>query len=131
MSLKPTIERDLGSFTSPESANIIENQLPRHIPGVYPIEKILLDFISSRRALAARGQLTEAVLGPDQPVVQGFVEPEHIRDGHSLCQILTEILLTFKDVALPEKLAFMFVMFRNMRVGTIHVYSHLLWLIVQ
>jgi len=93
--------------------------MPRHIPGIYPIEKIILDFINSRRALAARGLPTEAVLGPDQPQVQGFVQPENVRGVHPLCQILTEILLTFRDVALPEKLAFMFVMFRNTRVSTI------------
>ncbi|KAE8345044.1 hypothetical protein BDV24DRAFT_159878 [Aspergillus arachidicola] len=107
--------------TSPSTTNTfeiptrIECVMPKHTPGVYPIEKILLDFISSRRALADRGLPTDAVLGPDYPLVHGFVNPENIKGVHPTCEILTEILLTFRDVALPEKLAFMFVMFRNLR----------------
>lgn len=90
--------------------------MPKHVPGIYPIEKIVLDFIASRRTLAARGLPADAVLGPDRPLVQGFVNPENIKAVHPVCQTLTEILLTFTDVALPEKLAFMFIMFRTLRV---------------
>ncbi|CAI7645549.1 unnamed protein product [Penicillium pancosmium] len=93
----------------------MESVMPKHIPGTYPIEKIILNFIASRRTLAARGLPAGALLGPDYPLVQGFVNPENIRGVHPTCQTLTEILLTFRDVALPEKLAFMFVMFRTLR----------------
>lgn len=94
----------------------IHGVMPKHKPAVYPLEIIIQDFISHQRALAAEGLSDTVVLGPPYPLVQGFMDSEKLKGLHPVCQTLTDMLLTFGDIALPEKLAFMFVMFRNLRV---------------
>ncbi|KAF9886164.1 hypothetical protein FE257_011989 [Aspergillus nanangensis] len=103
------------SPSSSISSSAIASVLPRHSSSVCPLDTILLDFMSSRRAMLAKGYTMDAVLGPSQPSLQAILHSENPTALHATSRVLTEILSTFPHVALPEKAAFMFVMFRTMR----------------
>ncbi|KAJ5668464.1 uncharacterized protein N7477_007034 [Penicillium maclennaniae] len=93
----------------------IESVLVKHTTATCPLDQILLDFIGFRRAMAAQAADVEAVTGPAQPFVQAFVQRDNMIGLHPTCRVLTDVLLKFEHVNLPEKIAFMFVMFRTMR----------------
>jgi uncharacterized lipoprotein YmbA len=59
----------------------------------------------------------DLVLGSPHPSVQAILYPgPPIPEVHDTSRVLGEVLTTFSHVSLPEKLAFMFVMYRTMRV---------------
>lgn len=84
-----------------------------------PLDKIILDFICSQRALVAKGFSTNVIVGQALPCLQAVLSPLAATDVHPISQVLAKLLSTFWNVALPEKLSFMFVMFRTMRVRII------------
>lgn len=91
---------------------------PSHLPPTCPLDRILLDFLSSRRGMIADGAPEEIVLGPTKPSVKAFLNPEIANTVHRLSAVMFEVLSTFPYVRLPEKLAFFFLMYRTMRVGS-------------
>lgn len=97
----------------------IASVLPKHLPATCPLDQILLDFMHSRRALAARGVAMDEVVGPNQPYFQGILNPQTAVSVHVTSRALAEIISTFPHVELPEKLAFMSLMFLTMRVRTL------------
>lgn len=97
----------------------IASVLPKHLPATCPLDQILLDFMQSRRALAARGVAMDEVVGPNQPYFQGILNPQTVVSVHVTSRVLAEIISTFSHVELPEKLAFMSLMFLTMRVRTV------------
>lgn len=100
----------------PDRPSTIASVLVKHTTATCPLDQILLDFIGFRRAMAAQTSDVEAVTGPAQPFVQAFVQRDNMIGLHPTCRVLTDVLLTFEHVSLPEKIAFMFVMFRTLRV---------------
>lgn len=102
----------------PSSTGIV-SVLPKVHTATCPLDKIILDFISSQRALVAKSFSMNLVVSPAQPYLQAVLNPLAATDVHPISQGLAELLSTFWHVALPEKLAFMFVMFRTMRVRII------------
>jgi uncharacterized lipoprotein YmbA len=59
----------------------------------------------------------DLVLGSPHPSVQAILYPgPPTPEVHDTSRVLGEVLTTFSHVSLPEKLAFMFVMYRTMRV---------------
>ncbi|KAL4876846.1 hypothetical protein BJY04DRAFT_222694 [Aspergillus karnatakaensis] len=100
----------------PSFATGISSVLPKHTAGTCPLDQILLDFISSRRAIVAKGGDADTILGSPQPSLQAILHPGSTIPGdHATSRVLTEILSTFPHVAIPERLGFMFIMYRTMR----------------
>ncbi|PLB50100.1 hypothetical protein P170DRAFT_473675 [Aspergillus steynii IBT 23096] len=103
------------TLIQPPTSTTIASILPKHRSATCPLDQILLDFASSRRSLAAKGFPIDVVVGPSQPCLQAVVNRLSTGEVHATSRVLAEVLATFSHVALPEKLAFMFVMFRTMR----------------
>lgn len=83
-----------------------------------PLDQILLHFIGSRRTLAAKGVAVNEAVGPSQLCLQAILYPKAAAaaGSHAISQVLAEVLSIFPDVALPEKLGFMFVMYQTIKV---------------
>ena len=92
--------------------------LCRHLPAICPLDQILLDFLSSRRALLADGTPLSVLLGPVQPIITAMIHPDRAPSTHPVSRVMSEILSTFGHVRLQERLAFMFLMYNTMRVRT-------------
>lgn len=91
--------------------------LPKHLPATCPLDQILLDFLNSRRAMAASSTTIESLLGPEQPSIKAMLNPELATMVHPLSRVMSEVLSTFAHVKLPEKIAFMYLMHGTMRVS--------------
>lgn len=96
--------------------NSVSSVLCPHLPASCPLDRILLDFLASRRALASSGTPTEALVGPDRPSMTAMLFPEMAATAHPMSRVMVEVLHTFPHVKLPEKLAFMYLMHGTMRV---------------
>jgi hypothetical protein len=94
----------------------ISSFLPQHSPITCPLDQILLDFLSSRRAMAASGVSMETILGPKHPSVAAILNPDLAPAAHPVSRVMAEILATFPGVAVPEIISFMYLMHRTMRV---------------
>lgn len=94
---------------------------PSHLPPTCPLDRILLDFLSSRKDMIMDGVPEETVIGPSKPSVKAFLHPEMTDSVHRLSGVMSEVLSTFPYVRTPEKLAFFFLMYRTMRVGFIQM----------
>ena len=90
--------------------------LCQHLPATCPLDRILLDFLSSRRAMAAIGTPTRILLGPERPLMTAILFPEMATTAHPVSRVMAEVLNTFPHVKLPEKLSFMYLMHGTMRV---------------
>lgn len=119
MAPTPTSSIAVNTVLQDPTSTGVASVLPKHHSATCPLDQILLDFISSRRALAAKSFAMNAVIGPTQPCLQAVFNPLVAAGVQPTSRVLTEVLSTFGHVALPEKLAFMFVMFRTMRVCVI------------
>ncbi|KAL8947952.1 MAG: hypothetical protein Q9222_005811, partial [Ikaeria aurantiellina] len=88
----------------------------RNIPPTCPFDKILLDFLSDRRARAADGASSDTLVGPAYPSVASLLNPERSIYAHPLSKVFTDILARFPDLsALPEQVAVLYIMFLIMR----------------
>ena len=91
--------------------------LPQHSPVTCPLDQILLDFLSSRRAMASSGVSMERILGPKNPSIAAIINTELRPTAHPLSRVMAEVLATFPGVAVPEIISFMYLMHRTMRVS--------------
>jgi hypothetical protein len=94
----------------------IWNILPKHLSATCPLDHILLDFLSSRRLLVARGESTASVVGPPQPAISGLLNLDQIT-RHPISRVMVDIVATFNDVNIQEKLGFLYLMHSTMRVS--------------
>ncbi|OJJ08267.1 hypothetical protein ASPVEDRAFT_89496 [Aspergillus versicolor CBS 583.65] len=100
----------------PQFGATISSVLPKHTSATCPLDQILLDFIDSRRSMLAKGYDIETVLGPLQPSLQAILHPgPYTPESHPASRVLGEVLTTFPHVGIPQKLGFMFIMYRTMR----------------
>ncbi|KAL2826257.1 hypothetical protein BDW59DRAFT_161094 [Aspergillus cavernicola] len=107
---------NLAMYHQPSVATGIASVLPKHTAATCPLDQILLDFILSQRSLLAKGYNIQTILGPLQPSLQAILNPPPPSpEVHAASRVLGEVLTTFPLVALPEKLAFMFIMYRTLR----------------
>lgn len=84
-----------------------------------PLDSILLDFLSSRRAMAAQGASDSKLVGPAYPNISSLLNPDKSVHAHPLSKVFTDILGTFEDLStLPEQTAVLYIMFLVMRVRT-------------
>lgn len=90
--------------------------LPRYVNPTCPLDVLLLDFLSERRAHAAAGMSPKEVVGPWYPNFTVIAFPERKLESHPLSRLFTDIIQTFPDVrGLPEKVAIIYIMFLVMR----------------
>ncbi|KAL8894756.1 MAG: hypothetical protein Q9192_004076 [Flavoplaca navasiana] len=88
----------------------------RNIPPTCPLDVILLDFLSDRRARAAEGASPTNLVGPSYPSVSSLLNPSTSMYAHPLSKVFTDILSKFPDLsALPEQVAVLYIMFLIMR----------------
>lgn len=95
----------------------ITSLLPRHSPVTCPLDQILLDFLSSRRAMASSGVPIDLILGPKDPSVAAVLNPDLAPTAHPVSRVMAEVVRTFPGVAVPEVISFMYLMHRTMRVS--------------
>ncbi|KAJ5668455.1 uncharacterized protein N7477_007025 [Penicillium maclennaniae] len=105
----------VNTILQPSTSSGIASVLPKHLPATCPLDQILLDFIASRRTLVAKGVAVNEAVGPSQLCLQKILYPQAAAGSHAISQVLAELLSIFPDVALPEKLGFMFVMFQTIK----------------
>lgn len=102
-------------------SNPIFTVFPSHLLPTCPLDEILHNFLISRRDLITHGIDLRTAAGPSKPTVKAILDPTTTSSVHPLCGIMSEVLTTFAHVNQPEKLAFYFLMYRTMRVGTCHI----------
>ncbi|KAL3481313.1 hypothetical protein BJX99DRAFT_163416 [Aspergillus californicus] len=94
----------------------IASVLPKHTTAKCPLDQILLDFTVSRRAVMAKGGDIDSILGSPQSSLHAILHPgSPTPGGNTTSQVLAEILTLFPHVAIPQRLAFIFIMYRTMR----------------
>ncbi|PVI02933.1 hypothetical protein DM02DRAFT_275035 [Periconia macrospinosa] len=90
--------------------------LPRYVQPTCPLDALLLDFLSERRAHAAAGATSKELVGPLYPNFTVVAFPQRPMESHPLSKLHTDILQTFPDISgLPEKVAIIYIMFLVMR----------------
>ncbi|KIV99684.1 uncharacterized protein PV09_08675 [Verruconis gallopava] len=89
--------------------------IPPFAPSVCPLDDILHNFLSSRRAMLADGVPMDAVVGPTRPSVKKLRNPENKEALHSLEELMSDVLSTYLQVKTPEKMAFFWIMNQTMR----------------
>lgn len=101
----------------------VSSSLPRHSRVTCPLDQILLDFLSSRRAMASSGVSMDLVLGPKDPSVAAVLNPDLAPTAHPVSRVMAEVVRTFPGVAVPEVISFMYLMHRTMRVCLVLFYE--------
>lgn len=104
---------DTHHYASPTAAFTI---LPSHSPSTCPLDRILLDFLTSRREMLAGGAECDIVLGAQKPTVKALIDTTLADSVHPLSRMMSEVLSTFPYVHQTEKFAFFFLMCHTMRV---------------
>ncbi|KFZ03729.1 hypothetical protein V502_10712 [Pseudogymnoascus sp. VKM F-4520 (FW-2644)] len=89
--------------------------LPKHMEATCPLDQILLDFLTSRRLLAAQGTPASVLVGPLKPSITGLVNPSFKSSAHAAIRVMADVVSTFKDTKLQEQLGFFYIMYSTMR----------------
>jgi hypothetical protein len=58
-----------------------------------------------------------SLLGPESPSVSALIDPTFAPTTHPASRVMVDIVLTFGNVLLPEKLGFLYIMHSTMRVS--------------
>ncbi|KAL6407693.1 hypothetical protein AUP68_08714 [Ilyonectria robusta] len=107
-----TMVVDTHHYATPTAAHTI---LPSHSPCTCPLDRILLDFLTTRREMLAGGTAYETVLGAQKPTVKALIDTTLADSVHPLSRMMSEVLSTFPYVHQTEKFAFFFLMCHTMR----------------
>lgn len=89
--------------------------LPKHVEATCPLDQILFDFLTSRRLLAAQGTPASVLVAP---LITGLVNPSFKSSAHAAIRVMADVVSTFKDTKLQEKLGFFYIMYSTMRVSS-------------
>lgn len=114
-------------WAQPEANNKITMStiLPKHMEATCPLDQILLDFLASRRLLAAQGTPASVLVGPLKPSITGLVKPGFKATAHAAIRVMADVVSTFEDTKLQEQLGFFYIMYSTMRVSSIpYIPSH-------
>ncbi|KAL5329682.1 hypothetical protein ACEPPN_003197 [Leptodophora sp. 'Broadleaf-Isolate-01'] len=105
------------SWVTPDTIEPISmsNILPQHLAATCPLDQILLDFLASRRLLAAQGTPVAVLVGPLSPSISGLLNPKRKANAHAASRVMVDVALTFKDTNLREQLGFLYIMYATMR----------------
>lgn len=66
--------------------------------------------------MLADGVQMETVVGPTRPSVKKLRNPQTIEALHSLEEFMSDVLSTYLEVKMPQKVAFFWVLSQTMRV---------------
>lgn len=83
-----------------------------------PLDTLLSDFVKQQRSKLANGAPLSQVIGPDQPSLLIFVDPEAEKRSISdpITVVLNDILSKFPDIAaIPERIAVLYGMYHTAR----------------
>lgn len=67
--------------------------------------------------MAAQGTPISALVGPSKPAVSGLLNPRFKTMAHASSRVIVDIVCTFTDTGLTEKLGFLCIMYATMRVS--------------
>ena len=98
------------------SSHAVFTVVPPFAPSVCPLDEILHNFLASRRAMVADGATLETVIGPTRPSVKKLRNPETTEALQPLEDLMSDVLSTYLQVKMPQKMAFFWVMNQTMRV---------------
>jgi hypothetical protein len=101
---------------SGHSGHSVFTVVPRFVPSVCPLDEILHNYLRSKRAVLADGVPMEAVVGPTRPTVKKLRNPKSTDPLHPLESLMSDVLSTYLEVKMPQKMAFFWVMNQTMRV---------------
>jgi hypothetical protein len=90
--------------------------LPVHVPATCPLDRILLGFLNSRRAMLSDGIPTDTVVGPVKASVTALIHTELSVRVHPLSRVMSEVLSTYPLVGKAEQMALFYLMHQTMRV---------------
>jgi hypothetical protein len=99
--------------------------LPQHVHPTCPLDRILLDFLHSRKEMVSQGVPMETVLGPQKAIMTGLIDPSLAPTVHPISRVLSEVLSTFPNVELPQKMGMFYKIYLTMRVN-FHLFIHFL-----
>jgi hypothetical protein len=109
---RPCVTDESPGYTS----HTVFTVVPPFAPSVCPLDEILHNFLASRRAIVADGATLETVIGPTRPSVKKLRNPENTEALHSLEYLMSDVLSTYLQVKMPQKMAFFWIMNQTMRV---------------
>ncbi|KAJ8116180.1 hypothetical protein OPT61_g2333 [Boeremia exigua] len=98
-----------------ETAYAVHSIRPPHLPPACPLDRLLLNLLQSRMEMIAQGSSLDAVLGPVKGIVTGFLDQSLATAVHPISRIVCEILSTFPNVALPERMGMFYKMHLTLR----------------
>jgi hypothetical protein len=93
--------------------------LPRHFPATCPLDQILLNFLSARRAQITKEAPAETLCEPRMPAISGLIDSTLKTTLQSTSRVMVDVVSTFKDTALKEQLGFLYIMYSTMRVSLV------------
>lgn len=113
------------SWVQPETIEQLSmyNILPKHLAATCPLDQILIDFLTSRRLLAAQGTPITTLVGPPKPSISGLLNPKFKTAAHAASRVMVDVVSTFKDTNLREQLGFLYIMYATMRVRSIPTFN--------
>ncbi|KAH7371129.1 hypothetical protein BKA66DRAFT_190383 [Pyrenochaeta sp. MPI-SDFR-AT-0127] len=106
------------SFVPPNisrAKSAVSSILPQHLLPTCPLDRILLDFLKSRKDMIAEGVPMETILGPQKAIMTGLIDPSLAPSVHPVSRMLSEVLTTFPNVALPQKMGMFYKIYLTMR----------------
>lgn len=93
----------------------VYSALPQHLPPTNPLDHILLGFLKYYGTTTS-GDLAQFLAGPARVSLKSYLHPELSEGINPISRLLNEVLATFSHVRGPEKISFMYLMHRTMRV---------------
>lgn len=90
---------------------------PWHCSATCPLDQIFLDVLESSKMMVSRGVPIDTVVGPRKPCVKVVIDSTPVSDAVPMSGPISEIVSVYPGFALPERLAFFYIMCLSMRVG--------------
>lgn len=114
---EPTLGLGHDMFIPNHTKYSVSAVLPHHLPPTCPLDRILLNLLASCKDMLARGDSLDAVLGPPHAIMTAMVDKSLAPNVHTISRILSEVLSTFPNVHLPQKMGMFYKMHLTMRVN--------------
>ena len=111
----PSTESPTGPYGLTMPAGAASN-VPAHTAANWPYDRILLDLLHWRRSLLARGHPIAEVISPSHFQAAFLALPDVPFTIGPLSRVITDLMLTFKEVRLPERVAFAWMVHRVLQV---------------
>lgn len=104
------------SLYPPQITSTVSAVMPSHLPPTCPLDRILLNLLSSRRDMVAQGTPLDTVLGPPKAIMTALIDKSLASTVHPISRVISEVLSTFPNVELPQKMGMFYKIYFTMRV---------------